>query len=342
MKLARTLAAGAAAALVGVASLAAADAASAAPAPSVEYVTAGQFVPETSPYPTQWFQGDVSPATGSIASGPAGLTVTGTQQLLNGDTPSSDLTLLIDSASFIADGPAAFQISLFTNPLAHGTGFTTLVPDDITPAALQTTTWHTTQAISNAAGTLNYAAGDTVDLSTFETDFPNYEILAYGVYVGAGFTTDLQSITWGSVTTRFTPAPTASVSPATITPADSADPTAGVTATFTGFIPGETITFAFGGSSFGGPTGDTGVADTNGSVTYQYVNPTALALGTYTLIAIGDVSGVDARATFDVVAPAPVLASTGVDVTTPLIAGGTLLLLGLGALALRRRAAQRG
>lgn len=153
----------------------------------------------------------------------------------------------------------------------------------------------------------------------------------------------LQSITWNDVTSRFTPAPTATVSPATVTPADSANAAKGVTGVFTGFIPGETVEFGLSTTSSGGPTGETAVADPNGSVTYHFVSPTALDLGTYSLIALGNTSTVNVSASFQVVAPAPELASTGTNAAPYVFAGGALLILGLGfgAVALRRRALGR-
>lgn len=180
MQLSRILATGAAVALIGASSFALASSANAASTePTVNYVTAAQFTTETSPYPAQWFEGDVNTPKGTIASGPAGLTVTGNEQLLNGVTPAQGLTDLVAGASFLATGPAAFQVSLFANSAGAGTGFTTLVPDDITPGALAlpTTTWHTTQAIAAGPTTPGFTAGQSATLSDFQATLSSYATL---------------------------------------------------------------------------------------------------------------------------------------------------------------------
>jgi len=354
MKLSRILATGAAAALIGASAFALAGSASAAPVaapdPDVTYVTSSQLVPEVSPYPRAWFRGDVSAPVGSSTSGLAGLTLAGNQLILNGETPSTGLVGLVDDADFVASGPVAFQIALFSNFAGADTGFTTLVPDDITLAGLASTaSWHTTAAIRNSSNVVVHAADSSATLAQFaatlDAETTPYVILAYGVYVGIPFTSTLHSISWNGVTSSFMPVPTADLSTTSISTADVVDPTKGVTATYTGFAPGEEVQFGYGTGAFGGDYGDPVVADANGSATIQFVGDSGFAVGSVQFVGIGQTSGARVAATFAVVAVAvvspadPELAATGVDSTPYLISGGALVLLGLGfgAASLRRR-----
>lgn len=346
MKLTRLVAASTATALLSAAALAATTPALAIPAPSIQYVTASQLVAEASPYPHQWFKGDVGAPVGTYASVPTGLTIHGNAQPLNGDTPTTGLADLVSTASFTADGPAAFQIPIFTNTdTASGgspTGFTTLVPDDITPGALHTTTWHSTQDISRG-GTLQYTANTShfalADLETYLAgDVTPYTILAYGFYVDSAFTTTLHTVTWNGVTTDFMAHPTATLSATSLTPKQVTS--TGIDATFTGFVPGELVGFGYGsgqsGDTFGTPT----AADANGTVSVHFVAPAGFTAGTYTLGAYAETSTLSALGTFTVADPAPAasLAATGIDAGPYLIAAAALLLFGaaFGVMAWRR------
>ncbi|GAA2087197.1 hypothetical protein GCM10009840_26320 [Pseudolysinimonas kribbensis] len=347
MKLTRLVAASAATALLGAAALAAATPAFAIPAPSTQYVTASQFVAEASPYPHQWFKGNVTAPVGTYTSVPTGLTVNGNAQPLNGDTPTTGLANLVSGASFTADGPAAFQIPIFTNTdatdAASPTGFTTLVPDDITPGALHTTTWHSTQDISRA-GTVQYTANTShfalADLETYLSgDTTPYTILAYGFYVDSSFTTTLHTVTWDGVTTDFMAAPTATLSATSLTTKQVTS--TGIDATFTGFVPGELVDFGYGSGQSGDSYGAPVAADANGTVSVHFVAPTGFTAGTYTLGAYGETSTFSAVGTFTVADPAPAasLAATGIDATPYLIAAAALLVFGaaFGVIAWRRR-----
>lgn len=97
-----------------------------------------------------------------------------------------------------------------------------------------------------------------------------------------------------------------------ITVADLTTPGKGQTVTLHGFIPGETVDAGFGTGGYGGPTGDSAVADASGAVTFSYVFDDAAPGSGYSMNGIGRTSQANAFATFTVVAdpqvasPAPV------------------------------------
>ena len=365
MKLSRILATGAAAALVGASAFALAGSATAADAPAnppyaTNYVTASQFGSEAAQpgYPQGWFTGTIA-GQGTITSGVSGLAITANEQLLNGTTPTAGLSDLVNGndANNIqplevkATGTVAFQIPIFANVNGTAnTGFTTLVPNGIGQAGIDADAWHVTQNVS-VGGVPVLIVGQTYTIEQIEGIIEEvgspvpYQILAYGIIVADGFTATLQSVTWNNVTSQFTPQSTATITPATITPADLADATKGVTATFTGFVPGETVSFGIGTGNSGDGLPDTAVADETGTVVLRYFSAAPLDVGTYFLSAFAATSGASAIGSFVVAAAVvtaadPELAATGVDSTPYLISGGVLLLLGLGfgaASILRRR-----
>jgi len=276
-------------ALVAGSSLFAAQAANAADS----YVTASQFTTETSPYGPGWFIGDGS--TGTLDSGLTGLSLTGPIQILNGtpgDIPAGGLADLATNATLaVVTGNADFQIALYTDGAAS-TGFTTLRPDNFNQAGLNPLAGWTT---SGAFG--SFAAGSSHTLPEYDTELAalntangtSAQLLAYGAYVPTGETATLSSITFNGNTSRFTPSPTGTATPSTITV--TAMGTTGVKVVLTGFLPGETVDQVFATSAMGGTTGTTFTADSNGSVTYTYTSP-AMAPGTYTLGGEGETSGV--------------------------------------------------
>ena len=366
MTLSRVLATGAAIALIGASAFALAGSATAADAPAnppfaTNYVTAGQFGSEAAQpnYPQGWFTGTIA-NQGTITSGVSGLAITANEQLLNGTTPLAGLSDLVNGndANRIqplevnATGPVAFQIPIFANVNGTAnTGFTTLVPNGIGQTGIDADAWHVTQNVSVGSVPV-LLTGQTYTIEQIEGIIEEvgspvpYKILAYGIIVADGFTATLQSVTWNNVTSQFTPQSTAVITPATLTPAETADATKGVTATFTGFLPGETVTFGIGTGNSGDSLPDTAVADETGSVTLRFISATPLDPGTQFLSAFGTDSGATASGSFVVAVAAvtavvadPALAATGIDSTPYLISGGILVLLGLGFgfIALRRR-----
>jgi LPXTG-motif cell wall-anchored protein len=116
----------------------------------------------------------------------------------------------------------------------------------------------------------------------------------------------------------------------------------GFSARYTGFLPGEAIDLYISNSQNGGGTPSSYVADSSGAVTVTYVGLAGEGIDTYTLAAVGTVSGVFAQANFSVVANpvvAAALPDTGTNATPVLLTGAALLLGGaaFGALSLRRR-----
>jgi hypothetical protein len=293
VKLNRLITAGVAVALVASSSLLVAGAANAADS----YITASQFGAEGASYPAGWFTGAGS--TGSITTTPSGLSITARMQILNG-TPgtssSPDLVALATGAHIgVVSGSADFQIPLFTDGTAK-TGFTTLRPDSFNNPGLNPLAGWTT---SRAFGT--FAAGSSHTLQDYQAQvagFPNFQILAYGVIVPVGVSAVLSSITFNGNTTWFTPKPTGTATPSTVTV--TAFQTTGVAAHLTGFVAGETVDGGFASNGSGSATGLSYTADAGGNV--DFVFKTLVTPGTYTLSGNASVSGIAAFASVTVVA----------------------------------------
>ncbi|HEY4270169.1 MAG TPA: hypothetical protein VGM94_18445 [Galbitalea sp.] len=355
MKLSRLIAAGGAFALVGASTLVAGGAAfahdgSTAGNPTT-YVAGSTFPAETSPYPAGWFKGTIA-NPGTLASTVGGLSITGAVQLLNGTPGTGSLSTLVDAAGLTNSGDANFQISLFANGT---TGFTTLHPLTDGDAGLTSTgMWETSQVIAADATNGNgiaYAAGADASLADLEAAIgSDATLLAFGAIVPVGHSAVISSITWNGKTYRFTPHATGTVTPSKLSQKDFTTAGKGVTATFSGFIPGESVQPGYGtggeGDTIGGPI----VADANGSITVTWVAPSSFAAGTnYDIAAFGATSGVDVQLPIVVTANAadpavpagPTLATTGADPTELLGAAGILFVAGIAAIAFalyRRRA----
>jgi hypothetical protein len=298
MKISRLIASGAAVALIGASALALGGVANAADAEN--YVTAGQFVNETSPYPAGWFRGTIAnPGTITTASG--GLTVVGPVQILNGTpgaVPAGGLAELATGAKLnVPSGNAAFQISLYSG--AGQTDFTTLRPDNYNQAGLNPLAGWTT---SGAFGT--FTAGSSHTLPEYDAEAlvagNPVTLLAYGAFVPAGQTAVISTISFNSDINHFTAAPTGVATPASISV--TAFSTTGVVVTLTGFVPGESVDefFITPTSQSSGETGVVHTADANGTATFSFVGPAQSAPGTYRVGAYGADNG--AVADFAVVA----------------------------------------
>ena len=353
MTLSRIIATGAVATLVGASVMLGAHAASA----DDFYVDAADFVEETAfpSYPDQWFLGDVTGGHGDISSTPAGLELDATSddvQILNADTPATGLLGLVAGADIRASGSSAdlpylkFQIPVFGDPTSTTNKvFTTLYPAIAGPAGLDATAqWITSGAIPATGSTPAYAPSSSATLVDFEAALAainpttGYEVLAFGAFIAAGHTVTVSSITWAGNTHWFLPAPTATVTPASLTVDEMGE--TGVTGVFTGFIPGESVTASFANASSGGALPGAYTADSNGVVTVTY-SVASLTPGAYFLGAFGDDSGASVLGTLTITANA--LAATGAEMTPAVIAGSVLLLAGAGfsIIALRRRKAVR-
>jgi len=350
VKHARTLAAAAAIALLSLTS--ALGAAPAAAAPGDVYVTAASVAPTQDPPQPGWSY--AATATAPVST-PSGLTVAALSRLVLGlGTAAAGSTLAGFGDTVVVDAVTEaagvdFGIGLLLDP-ADPASYTEISSDALGAAAFDpASTWTGTFF----AGSLTLAQIDT---------------LAPGLLVAAvsfgGATDDFAVARFAAngVVYAFTPVPTATATPATLTPL--ALGTTGVTATFTGLLPGAQV-FAFFTPDSGDPDDvvlidELFTADAAGAVTVGYIAPsTTSAVGPYSIV-VGD--GLDVvTASFAVVAavvpvvptppgapgpaaaaPAPQLAATGVDAGAGVLAGTVLLLAGAGlvAAASARRSAQ--
>jgi LPXTG-motif cell wall-anchored protein len=330
LKLSRIAATGAATALVAASTLLVGGTVAA----DDFYYEAADFGIEGAEYPEGWFTG--TGTTGLLSSGLGGLTLngdTGLVQILNGTTDATaTLSQLAQNADFTATGPGAvyFQIPMFGNIDGPDMNFTTLRPADPTEEVWdEDTLWTTSQPF----GSFLDESSHTIEEYETMLGTADYEVLAYGLFVAAGDTSTVVSVTWSGDTSWFLPAPTAVVAPTTITFADFAK--TGVTANFTGYIPGEDVEVYLSSGQSGGLL-EVVQADANGAVEYTYSEAGHTQAGTFTIGGFGSTSGVNTWAEFDLTAN--VLPATGVDGTPIAIVGGILLLAGIGAIVVRRRA----
>jgi len=273
MKISRILATGAVVALIGGSSAFAGASATAAPVPVINFVHADDFGVEASPYAADWFKGTATPAT-VVTDGVSGISLTG--QILNGDTPTTDLTGLVDGAGFVvASGQAAFQVSLFAN--AGNGGFTTLRPVDFNTLD---GSWVTSRNLVGDDGTtVVFPAGSTATLDEFEESLgTDYTILAYGAFANESAPATITSITWDGVTSRFTPASFATPAANPISLSDIR--AKGLTVRVTGFAEGESVRAVYSQGQGGDVFGDPFIADADGSVTVTFLLPD-LTIGTW-------------------------------------------------------------
>ncbi|HEY3057785.1 MAG TPA: hypothetical protein VGL99_02310 [Chloroflexota bacterium] len=238
--------------------------------------------------------------------------------------------------------PARFQTSVFVLLLALLTGALVLMPATAlgqatttqTPAPTAQLTMAPAKAAPGTTVTANgsgYQAGEVIEVTfngqsvgtptagtegTFALSFAvpsvspgDYGVVAKGQTSGRSASTAF-TVTQGAATLTFAP--------------NQAPPGTSVTATGTGWQPGETVTITFNGPSVG-----TATADTSGNVSLTFTIPATLAPGTYGATASGDTSNRVANASFIVVAgPTPVATAvptagaTAVPTATPVPAPG--------------------
>ncbi|TPW70216.1 LPXTG cell wall anchor domain-containing protein [Schumannella sp. 10F1B-5-1] len=267
---------------------------------------------ETSPYPTSWFAGSLGSGktTDSVADTASGLTVVGDYQLMNGANTGDGAAIaaLVSNARVVVpQGAAAFQISLFAHPdaaTAQEKGFTTLRPTsfaDPTTASLPAPDaaggWTTSQNIDathvkDGAYSLN---------ELLEAIGPDAQILATGVFLNRSTgPNSVAAITWNGLTTRFTPAGTATVDKPSVSQSEFA--ATGVTFTFSGFVPGESVWL----TSDGERSPDDYLADEDGIVIVTLGGTGAsdglVAPDTYSIDAEGMRSGVVEVVSFTITA----------------------------------------
>lgn len=277
------------------------------------------------------------------------MSLVGPFQILNGTTPDTGLVSLVNDADLnVVSGGVNFQIVVAGNAAGPNTNYTVLEPMNLGNAGLHSAapnSWRTTEPIYAPGGTIeifpSFALGTLQEFQD-ALEATDYQILAFGAHTSGGSSSVISSITWNGNTHWFLPTPTATVSPASISPTDSSTAGKGITGTFTGFVPGEHVTIYFATGSSGSAVANI-VADSDGAVTVTYVADSPLTPGSYVLGAFGESSGVDTSGTFAVAAAA--LAATGVD-SAPFVApAGILLLLGAGfvvaKVTMRRRAAEQ-
>lgn len=315
----------------------------------------GQEPPSPSTYPAgfDWFYGDVT-SDGDIdweAGGMEmnnGTNINGNVQILNQDvsTPApGGLATLADNSSVLSDtGEWTFQLPLFANPTTGPQAFTTLRPAAQGNSAVDSTLqWITSQVIPTDGGGVAYAAGASATLVQFEAALnalDSYQLLAFGLFFTTADTDTIHAIRFDGDWSIFTPEPLATVVPGALSVADFTNTAKGVTATVTGFLPGELT-----GWWLGLPDGDyTPIgqvfADTTGTATLEFVAPAGAVAGEYSLWVDSqyfvDIGGTFVEVFFDVTPNA--LAATGVDASGAGMLAGILLITGLGVMLVRRRA----
>lgn len=144
--------------------------------------------------------------------------------------------------------------------------------------------------------------------------------LAAGTHVIS--VTDASGSAVAATTITVVPRPTASVTPSSS--ALSGYLATGVTATFSGFTPGDTVFFGISDATSGTQLATTATADANGRATLSYV-PAAgsvyAQVGTFRLLAASaDLSIISEEVSFDVTAdPAPSGGTTPSSGTTPIV-----------------------
>ena len=337
MKHTRILAA--ATAFVLLSAVAAVGAAPVNAAPGDVYVVASDLVPTTVPPAPGWsYAGSTAPV-----DTPSGLFATASTRLLLGTGAAGAALSLEDFAAGIALDPVtAGGATVVDIVIVDGADDAEITSDALGAAALDPgATWSS----DLFPGSLTLAEIDVL----LATTSPEAVVAGVGISTADGAPFSLARFGAAGVVYAFTPVPTVSVAPPAPTPV--AFGTTGVTATFTGLLPGAQV-FAFFIPQAGGPDDAVLIeqdleADAAGSVTVTYVAATTTtAPGGYSIVAGDGLDVIDAP--FTVVAavdpaptppganvpaaapPVPVLAATGVDAGGALVLGTLLLALGAG------------
>jgi len=332
----------AAATVIAALALGGVFAAPVAAAPGDVYVAASDLAPTASPPQTGWSYA----ATAAPVSTAAGLAVAAGAELTLGLGTSAagvDLVpfgagVLVDEATDVAG--VRFRIGLLTAD-TDPASYATLTADEPGVGSLADAgaTWTGTFF----PGSFTLAEIDAL----LDAEYPGHLIADVGFGAAdAPFTT--ARFRAGGVGYVFTPVPTVSVTPPDPTPL--AFGTTGVTATFTGLLPGAQV-FAFFLPEGGDPDDavlieQDLVADAAGSVAVVYVAATTTTVAGGYSIVVGD--GLDVfEAPFTVVAAAapvapapgpnspaatpsaPELAATGTDPAPGAVSAAVLLVLGL-------------
>lgn len=311
--------------------------------------------PDDLPFPVEdgsalegWFKGAYStdPAAGAESITPSGLQLEGRFQLLNADVPALTLEQLATTTNYgLVSGPVFLQFPLFFDSTDinddSNLGFTTLRPQAANQDSSTTgTLWRSSRDFGLAPGTV-IPANSINPLSAYLDVIADQglvvDVLAYGIFVDPGETSTVYSITAGDDTTWFLPAPTATATTPAAPTVEQAT-TTGVSATFTGFLPGEAVTADFATEGFGGPVDGDYVADADGVITVSYILPADTVPGTYLLGATGDTTSVNAVSEFTVVAAAaPELADTGAETAGLIALASGLLIAGTSAIVVTSR-----
>ena len=294
--------------------------------------TNDQLGVEGDTYPaTGWFLGDVAAPAGTVTFDGAGLNSTfGNVQVLNAyDAPASTLTDLVLDADFVSFGSATFQVPIFANGTGTGTEFTTLRPVAVGNEGFTATSqWVTSQALGT------YAAGAVATLAEFQAQIDAIDaagdpaadatILAYGFITPNPASSSVQAVAFGTESTWFTPEPSGTYVPATLTVSQVS--TTGIAVEGAGFFPGETLSVLFANEN-AQSSGDQDIvltADAQGRIAANIVIPAdqLQGPGTYFITLVGNDSGVLLQGTVTVtadavVAPVPVPAGPTAPVAVP-------------------------
>jgi hypothetical protein len=329
VKRSRLLTVAGAALAVGITALATTGVANAAPDPSVEYVnTPAQVTTTQTPFDATtagWNVFNTSPTT--LTFGPGGVALEGTTPLVLAhpiSTPATSLTDLVDSAQLVTTTGSAYLGWALSDP----NGGQYYVISDDPGSTFTNTSLFSLESYGTANNTgltpdLNYSLAQ---LQTAFNGDTGAVFDAYGI-TNFPFTTaavpaasTVAAIEFNDVTTYFTPTPT----PLTITPTTTTVSgfIAGVTVHGTGFFPGETVSTGYGTGQSGNSLPTTFVADANGAVDGTLPGPANATAGTYSLVLIGQTSGViesgDLTVTADPGTPTtPAVPSTPATTTAP-------------------------
>lgn len=260
---------------------------------------------------------------------------------------SADLRSAVMNSTVVSDTDEwTFQLPLFYN---GESGFTTLRPSVTGVILAPTFNWISSQAIPAAGAEPAIPANTPIPLDDILANLDaqtDWELLAYGLIVDGGETT-VQQIAFDGEYSFFSPLPTATATPASLTAAEASDE--GIALSASGLTPGYEVDFYIlppgvtdiSDSSAVAVPGDGVVGDANGEVAAVYQPASELAPGVYTVIVAGAGwlggfygSGAPLATSFEITAPE--LAATGADVLPLGAAALGVLLLGLAVLAIVR------
>ena len=343
MRISRSLASAAVLAVVAASAIVISAPAGAA-TPGVTYVTAADVMPHATATHVGW--GNIDHPDGSLVY------FTQPYQGMYGDqhmqltygfaapldaTTGSALRSLANGSFFTSASGGGVQYPRIPIDTGAGIQWIESFNSGTAPLTDLTALWRPTFAIGSIAANTDATLDQIDDQLALDPALAGARILGFGLHSDDGdwfYTMRVNGVDFS-----FLEQPVVTAAPTTVSQA--AFGTTGATVTTTGFLGNESVAYRLTGPSGTGPQVVAGHADATGAFSFTLVAPTTtVAVGSYSLVLYGALSGAPQTFDFTVTASATAtdaLASTGIEPVVPFAIAGITVLGGLALIGTARR-----